>query len=229
MEEDKVLDAMDHPSIISRLKMQNRRFFPALVIPQLWVEIIPMNSYPPLWKIGARGDFTNIILNSLFIPLCQRGIKTIATEVSPALFLSVFIFLFLFGCSLPKVTIPKDPLAPEDHLNLGVAYEKKGLLDSAIKEYKLAAKKLPIAYLYLGNAYFLKNELSQAEAFYKKMIKKDPQNGDAHNNLAWLYYTKRENLDAAEEYALRAIELNPFKGDIYRDTLEKIRELKKLQ
>ncbi|MDP2969288.1 MAG: tetratricopeptide repeat protein [Deltaproteobacteria bacterium] len=174
MEEDEILDTIDHSSIMSNRAMLKRRIFPALL-------------------------------------------------------LSVFVLVLVPGCFLPKVTIPKDPLAPEDHLNLGVAYEKKGLLDSAIKEYRLAAKKLPIAYLYLGNAYFLKNELSKAEAFYKKMIKKDPQNGDAHNNLAWLYYVKRENLDAAEVYALRAIELNPLKGDIYRDTLEKIRELKKPQ
>ncbi|MBM4339068.1 MAG: tetratricopeptide repeat protein [Deltaproteobacteria bacterium] len=130
---------------------------------------------------------------------------------------------------MPKVVIPKDSLTPEEHLNLGVAYEKKGLFDSAIKEYKQAAKKLPIGYLYLGNAYFLKNELDKAETFYKKMIKKDPKNGDAHNNLAWLYYVKKENLDVAEEYALRAIELNPLKADIYRDTLEKIGELKRSQ
>ncbi|MBM4348998.1 MAG: tetratricopeptide repeat protein [Deltaproteobacteria bacterium] len=128
---------------------------------------------------------------------------------------------------MPKVIIPKDPLTPEEHLNLGVAYEKKGLLDSAIKEYELAAKKLPIAYLYLGNTHFLKNEFGEAETYYKKMIKKDPRNADAHNNLAWLYYIKREKLDVAERYALRAIELNPLKDPIYRDTLEKIKELKK--
>jgi tetratricopeptide (TPR) repeat protein len=84
-----------------------------------------------------------------------------------------------------------------------------------------------IAYLYLGNAHFLKNELGEAETYYKKMIKKDSQNGDAHNNLAWLYYIKRENLDVAERYALSAIQLNPLKDPIYRDTLEKIKELKK--
>jgi len=100
-------------------------------------------------------------------------------------------------------------------------------MDSAIKEYELASKKLPIAYLYLGNAHFMKNELGKAETYYKKMIKKDPQNGDAHNNLAWLYYIKRENLDEAERLSLRAIVLNPQKDKIYRDTLEKIRELKR--
>jgi len=56
---------------------------------------------------------------------------------------------------------------------------------------------------------------------------KDKQNADACNNLAWLYYTKRENLDEAESLAMKAMELNPSKENIYGDTLEKIRELKK--
>lgn len=121
----------------------------------------------------------------------------------------------------------KDPLTPEEHLNLGVAYEQKGEYDNAIAEYRLAAKKLPIAYLYLGNAHFQKNELVEAEEYYKKAIKRDPKNADAYNNLAWLYYRKGEKLEEAENLALRAIELNPSKDNIYRDTLEKIREMKK--
>ena len=123
--------------------------------------------------------------------------------------------------------ILKDPLTPEEHLNLGVAYEKRGELNNAIKEYQLATKKLPIAYLYLGNAHFLKKEWEEAEAYYKKAIKKDPRNADAYNNLAWLYYTEGKNLDKAENLTLKAIEINPSKDPIYRDTLKKIRELKK--
>lgn len=137
--------------------------------------------------------------------------------------------IFFVSCSLPKIIIKKDPLTPEEHLNLGVAYEKKGELDHAIAEYRLAAKKLPLAYLYLCNAYFQKNEWVEAEKCYKKVVEKDPKNADAHNNLAWLYYIKHENLDLAEALVLEAIELNPSKGDVYKDTLEKIRELKELQ
>jgi tetratricopeptide (TPR) repeat protein len=136
--------------------------------------------------------------------------------------------IFLVGCSLPRIIILTDPLTPEEHLNLGVAYEKKGELDQAIVQYKLAAKKLPLAYLHIGNAYFQKNEWAKAERCYKKAIEKDSKNADAHNNLAWLYYIRHENLDLAESLALKAIELNPSKGDIYKDTLERIRELKKL-
>ncbi len=142
------------------------------------------------------------------------------------LWLGLSLMIFLVGCSLPRIIVLKDPLTPEEHLNLGVAYEKKGDLDHAITEYRVAAKKLPLAYLHLGNAYFQKKEWAEAETCYEKAIEKDPKNADAHNNLAWLYYMRHENLDLAECLALKAVELNPCKGDIYQDTLERIRELK---
>ena len=129
---------------------------------------------------------------------------------------------------MPRIMIYDDPLSSEEHLKLGMAYEKDGELENAIKEYKAAARRLPVAYLYLGNAHFQKNELDQAEKFYKKAIKMQSQHADAYNNLAWLYYIKKENLDEAEYLALRAIELNPSKKDHYKDTLEKVRELKGL-
>lgn len=144
----------------------------------------------------------------------------------PVLF-ALGAMLYLSGCSFPRIIILKDPLTPEEHLNLGLAYEKQGEFEPAIKEYTAAAKKLPLAYLYLGNVHFQKKDLGKAEEYYKKAIKNDPRNADAHNNLAWLYYTKKENLEQAEHLALKAIELNPSKENIYRDTLEKIREMKK--
>jgi tetratricopeptide (TPR) repeat protein len=152
------------------------------------------------------------------------------SKKSILLFFLIIAFHFLLssaGCSSYRIIVLKDPLTPEEHLNLGVAYEQKGELDHAIKEYQLASKKLPIAYLYLGNVHFQKDEFPKAEAYYKKVIKKEPNNADAHNNLAWLYYTRRENLAEGERLALKAIELNPAKEEIYRDTLEKIKELRK--
>ncbi len=146
----------------------------------------------------------------------------------------VFFFLVTFsscvlfsGCTFTRIIVLKDPLSPVEHVNLGVAYEKKGEIDLALKEYKRAAKELPIAYLYIGNVYYQKKDLDKAEKYFKKTIKKDPKNADAYNNLAWLYYTKGRNLEEAERLVLKAIELNSSKVDIYGDTLSKIRELKK--
>ena len=168
----------------------------------------------------------NRVLDNANKPQKVKSMLPTRRQVFHFFFIVFFCLPFLFSCSLPRIIVLDDPLTPEEHLNLGVAYEKKGELDSAIKEYELAAKKLPIAYLYLGNAYFEKNRLVEAEAYYKRAIKKDAHNADAYNNLAWLYYVKRENLDEAESLALKAMELNPSKSNIYRDTLDKIREIK---
>jgi tetratricopeptide (TPR) repeat protein len=134
--------------------------------------------------------------------------------------------LCFFGCAFPRIIVLDDTLSPEEHLNLGVTYERNGELDNALKEYRKASKRLPAAYLYIGNIYFQKKEFDDAESCYKKAIKKDPKNADAYNNLAWLYFIKRENLDEAEKLAYKAIEINPAKRNIYQDTLEKIRTLK---
>lgn len=136
------------------------------------------------------------------------------------------LFFVIYGCSLPRVIILEDPLTPEEHLNLGVAYEGNGEFENAIREYRLAAKKLPLAYLYLGNVHFQREEFDKAEKYYRKSIRKEPNNADAYNNLAWLYYVKGENLDKAEALALKAMELNSPKISVYRDTLDKIRERK---
>ena len=130
------------------------------------------------------------------------------------------------GCAMPRIIIYDDPLSPEEHLKLGMAYEKDEEFVNAIKEYKIAARRLPVAYLFLGNAHFQKNEWDHAEKYYKKAIRKDALNADAYNNLAWLYYMRGENLDKAENLALRAMELDPSKIAVYRDTLDKVRELK---
>jgi tetratricopeptide (TPR) repeat protein len=141
-------------------------------------------------------------------------------------FLILTLLIIFAGCAMPRIMIYDDPLSSEEHLKLGIAYEKDEEFDNAIKEYKVAASRLPVAYLFLGNVHFQKNEWGQAEKYYKKAIKKQTHNADAHNNLAWLYYIRGKDLDKAEKLALRAMELDPSKIDIYRDTLDKVRELK---
>lgn len=153
-------------------------------------------------------------------PLIKRN------EIAGFLVFTLSSLILVSGCAFPRIIILKDPLTPMEHLNLGVAYEKKGDFENAIREYSLAAKRLPVAYLYLGNVHFQKNELDKAEKFYKRSIEKDPNNADAYNNLAWLYHMRGENLEEAETLVLKAIELNPRKIQIYKDTLEKIREQK---
>jgi tetratricopeptide (TPR) repeat protein len=145
--------------------------------------------------------------------LLGASLKTLALAV---------VALTIASCALPRIAILHDPLSPEEHVNLGVSYEKRGELDAALKEYKAAAKKLPLASLYMGNVYFQQKKLPQAEKSYRAAIKKT-QVAEAYNNLAWLYYTTNTRLDEAEQLAARAVELSPDTEE-FRDTLGQIRE-----
>ncbi|NOZ24512.1 MAG: tetratricopeptide repeat protein [Nitrospirae bacterium] len=130
--------------------------------------------------------------------------------------------LALSSCSLPRIVVLDDPLTPEEHVNLGVVYEREGRYDDAVREYGKASDRLPVAILYMGNAYFLKGDLGKAEECYREAMRRDPDNADAMNNLAWLYYRLGRNLDEAEALVIRAMETRPDKADAYRDTLIKI-------
>jgi len=146
--------------------------------------------------------------------------------------LSLIAAVLLYACALPRIIVLEDPLSAEEHLNLGVAYEGSGELEYAIREYRLALKKESSAraYLYLGNALFLNRQYEEAGANYRKAIKraKGPEAADAYNNLAWLLFTRKRELEKAEGYCLKALALNPSKEEIYRDTLQKIRAAKGL-
>ena len=134
-------------------------------------------------------------------------------------------FVFLASCSMPKIFVLRDPLTPEEHITLGLSYERNGEYDAALNEYKTALKKLPIASLYIGNICFQHNDYTEAEKAYKVAVSKtdDPR---AHNNLAWLYYISGRNLVEAEMHARRAVELSPDNQD-FMDTLIKIVEKRK--
>lgn len=130
------------------------------------------------------------------------------------------VLIFISGCTIPQIIVMKDPLTPEEHINLGMAYEQKKEYSLAIKEYEAAAKNLKTARLYLANARFLNHQPDEAESLYREILRDNP-NPDAYNNLAWLLYTRKKDLSEARDLALKAIELKPQERE-YRDTLDKI-------
>lgn len=138
--------------------------------------------------------------------------------------------LILTACSLPRIIVLKDPLTPEEHLKLGMAYEQNKEYGLAIKEYEAAAGKLEKAKLYLANAHFLNNEPDKAETLYRRVIEEDPKCADAYNNLAWLLYTQKRKLSEARDLVKTALTINPEGKENYTDTLSRIeQELKRAE
>ena len=133
----------------------------------------------------------------------------------------------LVSCALPRIVVLRDPLTAEEHIDLGLIYEKNKEFDAALKEYEAASPKLPIAFLYMGNIHFQRGEFDVAEKLYRKALDKTG-NPHAYNNLAWLYYVSGRRLEEAETLAKKAVELSPDSED-FKDTLAKIEEKRKGQ
>jgi tetratricopeptide (TPR) repeat protein len=143
---------------------------------------------------------------------------------APALCLAL---LLAAGCSLPRIVVHDDPLSAQEHFQLGMAYEQDAEYELALREYKEASDEVPMAHLYMGNVHFAQQEFDKAERQYRKAIKALPENPRPYNNLAWLYFVRKDKLDKAEELAVRAVELAaPEERAPYQDTLDQIRALR---
>ena len=124
------------------------------------------------------------------------------------------------GCG--HIAIHDDPLSPAEHLQLGQADEARGEAEAAVREYRAAARHLPLARLFLGNALFGLGRLDEAEEAYREAVRLLPDNAEARNNLAWLLHTRGGKPEEAEALAARAVELEPERPE-FRDTLDQVR------
>ena len=121
----------------------------------------------------------------------------------PRSFLALLLLFLLLagGCSrLPKVIVLSDPLTAAEHVDLGVAYERKGELDLAQREYERALrkdKKFYRARVNLGNIFLAKKEYGSAREEYLLALELRPGDAEATNNLAWAAIFSGEGIDEA--------------------------------
>lgn len=130
------------------------------------------------------------------------------------------------GCA----RILPDALTPEEHLELGLAYEYAGDIPQAEQQYRLAAPS-PSADFYLGNLLMLAGQEDESLRLYRTAHAYMPDNPHLNNNLAWLLLVtgSRTNdvvrLQEAEDLARQAVDAAPPEMlDACRDTQEKIRQ-----
>ncbi|MGD8537793.1 MAG: tetratricopeptide repeat protein [Candidatus Aminicenantes bacterium] len=95
--------------------------------------------------------------------------------------------------------------AEESYLRLE-AYVSKGIISTAAwkREFDVASRELyrdlqepnfaipPKVYFFKGGAYFRKGMLKEASEQFHRTIALDPNHGDAHNNLAVIYYLTKQ-------------------------------------
>ena len=106
--------------------------------------------------------------------------------------LGALLLALLLGASacahVPKIIVLEDPLSTDEHVALGVAYEKKGELDLAAREYERALKKDEAyfqARVNLGNVRLSEKRYGAAREEYLKALELRPGDPETTNNLAW--------------------------------------------
>ena len=126
---------------------------------------------------------------------------------------------------MPQIIVLEDTLTAEEHNDLGVIYEKKGLTDLAEKEYLKASGKREewmVPYFNLGNLCYKSGDYSRSEGFFRKALERAPGNPDVMNNLAnaMLMQGRIDEARKTIEEAL-AIDRKEEYLDTYRKILDK--------
>jgi Tfp pilus assembly protein PilF len=118
----------------------------------------------------------------------------------PRSILALFLLFLLLagGCArVPKIIVLSDPLTAAEHVELGVAYERKGELDLARREYESALKadkKFYRARVNLGNIFLSKKEYGKARDQYLLALELRPGDAEATNNLSWAAISSGEGI-----------------------------------
>ena len=131
----------------------------------------------------------------------------------------ILLTLILGSCA----TAPSRPLlTPEEHNDLGVAYQARGDVELAIREYRRALAQDPDfirAWTNLGNANLELGRTDEAIAAYEQALRIAPADPEVLNNLGWALHDQPQSLARAEALIRRALAQNPTQRYFYLDTL----------
>lgn len=108
-----------------------------------------------------------------------------------------------------------------DERNIGIAYASLQRWKHAIECYtsKKTSKENPILWEYLGHAYHATGAYDLEIQAYETAIQKDPKRAQPHAYLACAYKTKGD-IEKADSYCRKAIELNPDMRQYLEDNNE---------
>ncbi|XP_036068452.1 protein O-mannosyl-transferase TMTC2 isoform X2 [Oryzias melastigma] len=131
---------------------------------------------------------------------------------------------FLTCADIPDENL-KDPHAHKTSVtsclyNLGKLLHEQGHQEEALSVFKEAMQKMPrqfapqSLYNMMGEAYMRLNKLSEAEHWYRESLRAKPDHIPAHLTYGKLLSMTGQKAEA-EKYFLKAIQLEPTKGNCY--------------
>lgn len=223
-----------------RLRLQNKHIF--FFILWFFVTLIPVMNIVPLGNIMAErylyipGTGFSMIVASFFSKRQIRYIPGSRIHLNiPLSVLFAFILFFIFsgnayltfkrnndwkdGLWLWSKTTLTSPNSFRAHINLGNAYEKKGLNAAAFEEYQKALSIDPNdadIYNNLGIFYNKMNFFEDAIQHFIRCLNINPKHPRAYNNLG-IVFTKQRRLDDAILSFKQAISINPLYPDAHNN------------
>lgn len=232
-------------TISYRLRFQYKYMY--FFILWFFVTLIPVMNIVPLGNIMAERYlyipgagycmiFADIVSK---IPVRKRGSER-STSYSVPFFdrmILVFILILFFifsgnayltfkrnndwkdGLWLWSKTTRTSPNSFRAHINLGNAYEKKGLNTAAFEEYQEALSIDPNdadIYNNLGIYYNKMNLFDDAIRHFIRCLNINPRHPRAYNNLG-VVFTKQRKLDDAIQVFREAISINPLYPDAHNN------------
>ncbi len=141
--------------------------------------------------------------------------------VAPCRRLSLILLTMLIAGSCATAP-PRPVLTSQEHNDLGVAYQARGELELAVREYRRALAQDPDlvrAWVNLGNANLELGRTDDALAAYERAFQLAPADPEVLNNLAWALHDQPQSLDRAEGLIRQALAQNPAPRYFYLDTL----------
>jgi len=232
-------------TISYRLRFQYRHMY--FFILWFFITLIPVMNIVPLGNIMAErylyipgAGFCMIIANVMSkIPVRKWDSERFSSSSVPffdrMILVFIFILFFIFsgnayltfkrnndwkdGLWLWSKTTLTSPNSFRAHINLGNAYEKKGLNTAAFEEYQKALLIDPNdadIYNNLGIYYNKMNLFDDAIRHFIRCLNINPKHPRAFNNLG-VVFTKQRRLDDAIQAFREAISINPLYPDAHNN------------
>ena len=123
-----------------------------------------------------------------------------------------------------EVLLSRDPHDAATRVELACAHYASGLPDQAVREAEQALRdnpNLPRAHDLLGRIYAERRDLPRTELAFAAVVRLDPENAGAHNNLGYILLLQDRAAEAVPLFE-RALALNP-RDALARESLAKAR------